>query len=388
MKNLRITFWGVQGSCPIFLSQHEFEEYAKHVATFTLTRSFEELAQLEPSAKRPLEQLLGGPATRDAILAYQARLGLPELPIYGGDTTCVEVETSEGNILIFDGGSGVRQCSNSIVERWADRKDRTLYIFGSHEHLDHRSGLPFATFCFLKENPFKLRVYGHYNFLKALDDRFGVFSEKLGELTYQDDPLDFKLMSAEFRGFEIRDPTAEAAGPGARHWEVHDLATPVRIGRTEIFAFSVFHGPTPCLGYKVCHDGVSFVFCTDHECRQGFDPTQRQQVLARIGEENLIRFSRGVDAMYIDGQFFKAEYMGLRGIGKSPAVSRMDWGHGVIETNIERAFLHKIKRTYIGHHDPGREWPERLQVDRELEYLCRDWDIHIELAKGGSSVEI
>src|SRR5438552_3461379 len=42
IKNMRIRFWGVQGSCPIFPSLREVSEYARRIATHTLQRAFEE----------------------------------------------------------------------------------------------------------------------------------------------------------------------------------------------------------------------------------------------------------------------------------------------------------------------------------------------------------
>ena len=35
----------------------------------------------------------------------------------GGNTSCVEVETSEGARLIFDAGSGLRELGNDLVKR-------------------------------------------------------------------------------------------------------------------------------------------------------------------------------------------------------------------------------------------------------------------------------
>lgn len=388
MKDLRITFWGVQGSCPIFLGQHELAEYARQVATYTLNEMIEDIERLEPSSRTPMERILGGPATHEAINEYQGKLGLPTLPFYGGDTTCIEIETSEGNTLLLDGGSGIRHCSVDIVKRWEDHKDRVLHVFGSHEHLDHRSGLPFASFCLLKTNPFDLRIYGHYNFLKALDDRFGIFSRTLGELVHQDDPLDYTIMPARFTGTEVRELGARGASPDNVPWHVHDMDEPVMIGQTAVRAFPVYHGPTPCLAYKISHGDATFVFCTDHEPRQGLDPDDYRQKTANAAEARLCEHSRNVDVMYVDGQFFKAEYMGLRGIGESPPVSRIDWGHGIIETNIERSLTCGVKRTYIGHHDPGREWPERVQIDRQLESLSRKEGAFIELAKGGTVLDL
>src|SRR3954467_13795407 len=182
MESLRITFWGVQGSIPVSLPKHS------------------------------------------------------------GDTTCVEIETSEGNIILLDAGSGIRRCSLSIVDRWQDRPDRTLHIFGSHEHLDHRIGLTFSRFCYVQDNPFNVHLYGSFQFLHALDQHYGLFSRQISDLTYLDDPVDFAMMSAKFSATRIVPPRADIPAPHPqgrasdqlkRFWPTRDLS-PIQIGRTTI----------------------------------------------------------------------------------------------------------------------------------------------------------
>ena len=273
VQNMRVTFWGVQGSCPIFPTPFGIQEYSRRLANYTLNKAFDELQKLakqSPDGRVNINELLGGPPTRSAIETYQRQIGLPDLPIYGGETTCVEVETSEGNILIFDAGSGIRRCSLEIIGRWAERKDRTLHIFGSHEHLDHRIGLTFARFCYVEPNPFKLCVYGSYQFLHALDQHYGLFSREVSETTYVDDPVDYTTMPASFTGIELRRADDTMVRP-KRYWEVHELPEPIRIGRTTITPFEVYHVIPVCFGYRVEHDGKSFVFVTDHELRLGGD---------------------------------------------------------------------------------------------------------------------
>src|SRR5262249_6483091 len=154
-----------QGSCPIFPTPFGVQEFSRRLAVSTLMRAFEDMAKLasrSPNHQINLEQVLQGPMTQEKIEDYQLKLGLPELPVHGDDTTCIEVETSEGNIIILDAGTGIRRCSLDIMARWADRQDRTIHLFGSHEHLDHRSGLTFSRFCYVEPNPFKIHIYGSY----------------------------------------------------------------------------------------------------------------------------------------------------------------------------------------------------------------------------------
>src|SRR4051812_45125940 len=111
VENLRVRFWGVQGSCPVHPPLYVIREYTRQVALHTLEQA---LKDITARAKRSngggegpirvgIEDMLGGPATAENVEAYQRRLGLPDLPVYGGETTCIEVETADGEVLVFDG---------------------------------------------------------------------------------------------------------------------------------------------------------------------------------------------------------------------------------------------------------------------------------------------
>ncbi|HSU66997.1 MAG TPA: MBL fold metallo-hydrolase, partial [Tepidisphaeraceae bacterium] len=242
MRNLRVTFWGVQGSCPTCPSSAELEEIARQAAM----RIANERTQSEsPSAPAPFP------------------------PFYGGDTSCVEVETADGEIILFDLGTGVRACSHHLLGRIADKTDRTVHVFGSHQHIDHRMGTSFASFCFARPNPFSVHVYGNHEFLQSLEERYGLFSHHVTSSMHRDDPIDVDMMSADFQGVQLvpgnkSEPVGRANLPGVRtHFG------PVRIGSAQVTPFEVYHGPTPCLGYKLTRNGASFVYCTDHEQRHG-----------------------------------------------------------------------------------------------------------------------
>ena len=412
IKNMRVTFWGVQGSCPIFPTSREITEYARRIAEHTLDRAMRDLAARAVGGQVSAESLLRLAAPEE-LARYQQHLGLPNLPTYGGETTCIEVETGDGDVLVFDMGSGLREFSSHLLRKWAHRKGRVLQMFGSHEHLDHRSGLPFAGFCFARVEPFTLQVHGTHKFLQTLDERYGVFSQELSPSAHADDPLDYRLMAARFIGTEIRRRAATPAvvpagalavpgGAGAArtlgsmagndldelHWEVRDVSEPIVVGSTTVTPFEVYHGVTDCLAYKVRHGDATFVFCTDHELRHSDDPADPRQAKSSAADATLMEMCQGADLAYFDGQYFRSEYEGLRGIGLTPPVSRVGWGHGCIEDCIARARKCNVRRTLIGHHDPERQWDERAHLDQELIRMCEGEPCRIELAKQGQVVDL
>lgn len=382
VKNLRITFWGVQGSCPLFPEPHEVEEYKNQVFLYALGRVFQDLSTRLTNGHVRIEDLLGGPLNTSTLVAYQRKLGAPELPVYGGETTCISVETGDGHTILIDGGSGIRHCSKYLIPAWGDRP-RELHILGTHEHLDHRSGLPFSQFCFTRP-PFRLNVYGTRQFLSALDVRYGVFSRRITEHMHFDDPVDYRIMSASYRGTELRsfDENDSPAGNDAGlPWQVHDMRQPIFIGKTKITAFDVYHGATRCLSYKFQHNGVTFLFSTDHELRHGDNPDDPRQIRSLAAEARLRKESQGADLAYYDGQYLLEEYLGREKISSTSAVPRIDWGHGCVEDIVERARLCGVKRTFIGHHDPERSWQDRVKIDRYLLEERGKTGVQIELAR-------
>ncbi len=91
--SMKVTFWGVRGSLPTPLSPEQVR--SKIAAVVHRIRP----ADLESGA------------TRELFLA-----GLPPelFGTIGGNTTCLEVRTEEGNIIILDGGSGLRDLGVSL----------------------------------------------------------------------------------------------------------------------------------------------------------------------------------------------------------------------------------------------------------------------------------
>jgi ribonuclease BN (tRNA processing enzyme) len=389
-SRLRVTIWGARGSCEQFPAPKEVAEFMRQIAISTLSRMSEDMLQKAKDGRCSLTELIEGELSHDTLEAYQKKIGLPELPVYGGETTCIEVETSDGDILIFDGGSGIRHCALRLVERWKNRTDKTVHIFGSHEHLDHRSGLPFSRFCFVKDNPFNLKIYGTYQYLMALDSRFAIFSRQITETTHMDDPLDYRLMSATFAASEFRDFKHTEGIDVCRTppWSIRDVGLPMKIGNTQITAFFAYHGQTRCLSYRVDHGGSSFVFCTDHELRLGDDPNDPRQKASVEAEKRVRAHCMGADLVYFDGQYFRDEYHGRVGIGTSPPILRRDWGHSCVEDVLDRVRECGIKHCLIGHHDPDREWTDQMKMDAYLATECDGQDFHVELARGDSEYDL
>ena len=57
---------------------------------------------------------------------------------YGGDTSCLEIRTKKGDIIVVDAGTGIRGLGNKLVRA----KVAKFHMVFTHTHLDHIMGFP------------------------------------------------------------------------------------------------------------------------------------------------------------------------------------------------------------------------------------------------------
>lgn len=66
---------------------------------------------------------------------------------YGGNTACTLITSNDGKKLILDAGTGIRVLGNEIKH-----KERDIYILLTHNHWDHIQGFPFFVPAYLREH--------------------------------------------------------------------------------------------------------------------------------------------------------------------------------------------------------------------------------------------
>ena len=121
-----IRFWGVCGSIPTPLTSQQVR------------------TKIEAVVQRISSKDIISPDARERFLST-----LPEY-IYGttgGNTACVEIRDSKGNVFLLDAGSGIREYSKSGLPANND----TYHVFFSHFHWDHIQGLPFFDQAYKKD---------------------------------------------------------------------------------------------------------------------------------------------------------------------------------------------------------------------------------------------
>ncbi|HCY85410.1 MAG TPA: hypothetical protein DHV36_09785, partial [Desulfobacteraceae bacterium] len=105
IRNLRIRFYGVQGSGSTFPSRDELNALQELMDYELLNAVFQDIAGHMDDANRldsSLEDYLGGPVNRKTLLKYRDRFDIDMPRIYGGWTTCIHVETSDGYDIVLD----------------------------------------------------------------------------------------------------------------------------------------------------------------------------------------------------------------------------------------------------------------------------------------------
>jgi len=389
-QNLRIHFYGVQGSGTVFPTRQERLKQQEMIGNEILDKVFQELVALTDSQGNlsgRIEDILGAPLSPQALRQFRTRLSLAEPRVYGGWTTCVWIETADGHDIVLDCGSGFRNCAQTLQDKWNTREERHLHLFGTHSHYDHTEGFDQAVVCFDPRNT--IHVYGNRQFLHSLDRTLGIFTKHV-EANVQGvhTPLFYALMPAQFRSCEIRSeaPNSNVSDDDMLAHHIHDADDPFEFGQTRIDMIPVFH-PAPCLAYRVSRGGATFVFCTDHELFHG--PTDDPRYASsRKAEENLSTLSDHSDLLYRDGQYFRVEYDGQKGIGTGSPVSRVGWGHSCVEDVLEMAERCQVRRTLIGHHDPNRDWSERNWIDEILQRRSDQTGLPFELAQAETIIEL
>src|ERR1700704_572624 len=114
--------------------------------------------------------------------------------IYGGNTSCVEIRTSDGTTIILDCGTGIRMLGLDMLGRVGPH--RTHLLIG-HTHWDHIQGFPFFTPAFLPGS--ELNIYGAAAFQRSLEDSLS------GQMQYSYFPVKLQDLASRIHYTELEE---------------------------------------------------------------------------------------------------------------------------------------------------------------------------------------
>jgi phosphoribosyl 1,2-cyclic phosphodiesterase len=232
---------------------------------------------------------------------------------YGGNTSCVEVRSDNGTLVICDSGTGIRELGLQLM---ATHKHVAGHLLFSHTHWDHIQGWPFFNPALAKGNEFTLHAVAsaHQSLETALANQM--------EYTYF--PITLDEMNARIAFEEIREGSFTVDGV---------KVTPYRLNHT-----------TACLGYRIEADGKAVVYASDtepHALSNGVHPSDGTPELAHERDRALAEFVGGADLLVMDAQYTDAEYAEKKG-----------WGHSTTSYATDLAVLGGVARMALFHHDP------------------------------------
>lgn len=254
----------------------------------------------------------------------------PNTARFGGNTTCIEVRSDDGTLIVLDGGTGIFALAQALLRELPV----TANIFITHSHWDHIHGLPFFIPLFIPGN--KVRLHG------AMDPVTGSGVEQV------------MAVQLQYSYFPVR----EAEMKATIEYVSMSIGESVEVGDATVTSTLLNH-PVIDFGYRIeCH-GKSLFFTGDHEPYYNiYDPEDEDfaeyQALIEEKQASVDAAMRGVDALIVDTSYTREEYPSKKG-----------WGHGNFDASIEMALRVGAKRLYCTHHEPTRG-------DAELEKVFAD----------------
>ena len=293
-----VRFWGTRGSIPVGLGSSAVKDKLVTALLHAAGRTFD----TPDKARRFVDEEL------DFAVSHT----------FGGESSCVEIDTGSGEYVLCDLGSGARVFGNHVLAAGLDA-GRTFHVFMSHLHWDHIMGFPFFMPAYLPGN--RIHVYGcHATMEEALRRQNSAPCF----------PVDFSRMGAsiEFRRLE----------PGKRY-EIAGLG---------VTTLRQHHGGDS-YGYRFEKDGKILVYSTDSEHKQD-NPAAFQP---------FVDFFRDADLVIFDAMYSLADATSVK----------EDWGHSSNVVGVELCQMAGARHLCLFHHEPIFDDAKLTRVLRETQRL-------------------
>ena len=246
---------------------------------------------------------------------------------FGGNTSCVEITTDAGDLLVLDCGTGANPLAAALMA--GARKPINANILLGHTHWDHIQGFPFFSPAFVNGN--SVAIFGPEGSRGSLHEVLA------GQMEYTYFPVELKQLPAAIT--------------------YHDLTEGVHsIGNVRVAAQFLNH-PAMTLGYRIEADGAVLVYLVDHEpfsselWRAGEAPGRIESIL-HDGDRRHAKFMAGADLVIHDAQYTPEEYE-----------TKKTWGHGSYDYAVQLATAAGVRRLALTHHDPSHD--DRFVADIE-----------------------
>lgn len=219
----------------------------------------------------------------------------------GGNTACIDLLTSDQQLIIIDAGSGIRKLGKALLSEFPGRILGTMLF--SHTHWDHIQGFPFFTPAFLRHNRFV--VIGQKKIGQRLEN---ILADQVVQPYL---PFGYTALEADLIVKEIHDGEYMILGDD-----------------TAVQARELDH-PGGCLGFRIRNRDVTFAYCSD--------TTHRNDTL----NQNVLQLAQDADLLVHDAQYSPEQKALYPHYGHS---SWIDAAQVAVEANV--------KALALFHHDP------------------------------------
>ena len=241
--------------------------------------------------------------------------------VYGGNTPCVEIRGPSNEILIFDGGSGIRALGDDLMKEFAGR-DLPVNLFLTHFHWDHIQGIPFFKPVYSPRASLAIHSWTQTEETRRVIE---------GQMSAPYFPVGFPNVSSRQSFTQIK-------------------SQQVKIGGVQVESFPLNH-PQGAYGYRIEAGGKSIVYATDLE--HG-DPQL---------DRTLRDHAAGCDVLIYDAHYTESEYESRRG-----------WGHSTWREATRVARDAKVGRLFLFHFDPAHTDSQVAESEKlataEFEAAC------------------
>lgn len=236
----------------------------------------------------------------------------------GGNTSCVEVQTADREIIILDAGTGIRMLGMDILERGLDRLIAVLFF--SHTHWDHIQGLPYFTPATQRNN--RLVIMGEQRFDKRLEQILaGQMVDAYLPFTLEDLHADLLIK------------------------EIHDGERIVVGNSTSVLPRKLEH-PGGVFGFRITCQGKVAVYASDvMHPDGGLDP-------------RLVELAQDADLLIHDAQYTPQEKQ-----------ERPSWGHSSWMEAVQVAQKANVRRLALFHHDPAHADDELEEIEKQVQEI-------------------
>lgn len=239
---------------------------------------------------------------------------------YGGNTPCIEVRLDDNKLIILDAGTGIRNLGQELM---AKGEKLQTYLFISHPHLDHIQGFPF--FSPIYYDGHELTIVGGETEKVSLHK---MIADLMNKIYF---PIRLDELKAKLHFRKVMEEELNIFGATVR----------------TIFV----NHPSFSIGYRVSHNGKSFVYISDNEpfdgsvdsMKRGIEPWVLEKYLANQGDPNqrIYEFSRNADVLIHDTTYTPEEYC-----------DHIGWGHSHFLFTLKVAAQGNVKKLVLFHHEP------------------------------------